>query len=372
MQEDSRNDRLRPCFTPADLVELVNQVFDISFAGGVEVQGEVSSFKVNQSKYVFFDLKDKEATVGCFMSLFHLKVPLEDGMLVRVVARPNLTAWGKFSLVVSEVRPVGEGSIVKARDLARQQLAKEGLFDESRKRPLPTLVQQIGVVSSRQAAGFADFWRILNDQVGGIKVHFRQVLVQGDAAAGQISQAIAELNQQKLDLIVIVRGGGSADDLAAFDDIDLVRTVAASRTPILVGVGHEIDQNLINLAADVAAATPTHAAQLIANQNIQFYQNLRHQVGGVQTKTLQTLNTIVEQHRQKLDQIVQTFEVRLAGYQQNIQKYRQLLELVDPERVLGRGYAIVAGKQEVGQELIITTKDKIIYSEVKNVQKRKK
>ena len=145
----------------SDFIALTNQTLEYAYPT-VVIEGEVASFKINQGKYVFFDLKDSEASVGCFMMAFQLRMPVEDGMKVIITASPKLTRVGKFSLTVRSIRPSGEGALKKSFELLRAKLATEGLFTPERKRLLPSAPQHIAVVSSTQAAGYADFIKILN------------------------------------------------------------------------------------------------------------------------------------------------------------------------------------------------------------------
>ena len=155
-----------PTFRVSDFLAVVNQSLDVAF-GVVEVEGEVSSFNVNHQKYVFFDLKDATGSVSCFMTVWQLRTPIEDGMKVVVRAAPKVTNRGKFSLTVSDIRPIGEGSLKKSFELLRAKLEKEGLFDDARKRPLPTLPSRVAVISSTDAAGYADFMKIAEERFGG-------------------------------------------------------------------------------------------------------------------------------------------------------------------------------------------------------------
>ena len=242
--------------------------------------GEVASFKVNQGKWVFFDIKDASGSVGCFMSLFQLRVPIEDGMKVVIRATPKLTAWGKFSVTVQSIRPSGEGSLKKSFELLKAKLDKEGLFSPDRKRQLPEIPEHVAVISSTSAAGYADFMKILDDRWGGLKVDVAHVQVQGESAPEQMIRAITYFNQCEIlpEVLVIIRGGGSADDLSAFNDEPLVRAIAASRIPTLVGVGHEVDVSLADMVADVRAATPSNAAQLLVPDRHEFSGMLRQLV----------------------------------------------------------------------------------------------
>ncbi|HSH31858.1 MAG TPA: exodeoxyribonuclease VII large subunit, partial [Candidatus Saccharimonadales bacterium] len=208
----------------------------------VTVEGEVSGFKVNQGKWVFFDLKDEEATLGCFMPLYQLKVPLEDGMKVRVGGTPKLTKWGKFSFTARTVELAGEGELRRAFEILRAKLEQEGLFAPQRKRALPPFPATIGLITSAQSAAYHDFTKILQARWGGVTVKVADVQVQGAPAPDQIVMAIDYFNQLPLpvEVVVLIRGGGSLEDLQAFNTESVARAVAASRTPMVVGVGHEV------------------------------------------------------------------------------------------------------------------------------------
>lgn len=352
---------------PADLVAALNQTLEYAFPT-VEVEGEVANFKVNQSKYVFFDLKDDEASLGCFMSLFNLTTQIKDGMTVRLLARPKITNWGKFSLTVERIQPIGEGSIKKAQELQQIKLEREGLFDPARKQLLPDKISKIGLISSKQAAGFADFMRILDDRTGGVAVHFKHTQVQGLSAPEQIVAALELLDQKQLDLIALVRGGGSADDLACFDDEAVVRAIAAAQTPIITGIGHEIDQTLADLAADVVGATPTHVAQLLSNDRQVIIDAAERTVDQIQQVLLEQISYSIDFTKSQIDNLKLKLADRLDQRLKQLTVQAQLVESYNPQLALDRGYAVIRGEVSVGQKLAIETAKQLITAEVKHVQ----
>lgn len=232
---------------------------------GVVVEGEVDEFNISGNKWVRFNLKDKESSVRCFMTVWDLKTEVEDGMMVRVTGRPRLTQkWG-FSFNLKSVQPAGEGAFKRAFELLRKKLMAEGMFAAERKRALPRFPQHIALITSREAAAYADFLKVLQARLGGLTISFIHTQVQGEDAPRQIIEALKTANTglDNLDAIVLVRGGGSLEDLQSFNDESVVRAVASSRTPIIVGVGHERDITLAELAADVRASTPSNAAELL-------------------------------------------------------------------------------------------------------------
>lgn len=365
-----------PVFSVAQAVATFNQILDTAVPL-VEVVGEVANFKVNQGKWVFFDLKDQECLLSCFMPVYQLRVAVEDGMQVRVLARPNVTKWGKFSLTVQSIRPVGKGSIKKSFELLRQKLAGEGLFDDERKRTLPYLPQHIGVISSVDAAGYRDFIKIITARLGGLRIDVISTLVQGIEAPDQIIAAIRQFNQlaDPPEVLAIIRGGGSRDDLVAFDDERLVRTIAASRIPTIVGVGHEIDTTLADLAADRRASTPSNAAEVLVPDRQELMAQLEGQLSYMTqavTHQLATQRTTLASTAERLGELI---SYRLQVEQSRLGSLKQALQAYDPQAVLRRGYAMLwdsghhlAKQFKTGDKLLIETTDKLIKTEVRDVQ----
>lgn len=349
----------------SDFIALANQTLEYAYPS-VEVEGEVASFKVNQGKFVFFDLKDAGGTVGCFMTVWQLRTPIEDGMKVIVTASPKLTQWGKFSLTVRAIRPSGEGALKKSFELLKAKLEKEGLFAPERKRILPQMPQHVAVISSTQAAGYADFIKILDDRWGGVRVDVARVQVQGDAAPDQIIRALRHFNSQEdvPEVIVIIRGGGSADDLAAFNDELLARAIASSRVPTLVGVGHEVDITLADMVADVRAATPSNASQLLVPDKHEMIRAVRSKAGEVSTRLLSKIDTEITVVTSKVYMAFDRFEARYDQTEMNVRQLARILTHVDPHAALRRGYAIVRGDHEVGAMIEVETKDSIMKAKV--------
>lgn len=360
-----------PSFSVGQFVALTNQTLEYAFPRVVLI-GEVASFKVNQSKFVFFDLKDAEASIGCFMMVYQLRVALEDGMKVAIVASPKLTQWGKFSLTVHSIRPVGEGSIKKNFELLKAKLTKEGLFEPSRKRILPAMPRHIGVISSTQAAGYGDFIKILDERWGGMELEVAHTQVQGQTAADQMIRALTHFNTlaEPPEVIVLIRGGGSADDLAVYNDENLVRAVAASRVPTLVGIGHEVDVSLVDLVADVRASTPSNAAQLLVPD--------RREVIVQEKQAIRTMALTIEREiaqaqadtRSELREALTRMSREIDTMQQSTMEVRRSLRAYDPRQVLSRGYAIVHGEVKVGVELVIEMAKRNIKAEVTNVESK--
>jgi exodeoxyribonuclease VII large subunit len=331
---------MSPAFTVSDFVAIFNQTIEYAYPT-VSITGELANFRVSKGKWVYFDLKDDTASVRFFGTVYMLPGPLEDGMLLEVHGIPRLHSTFGFSITVQSLKPVGEGSLMKAAALLEAKLTKEGLFLDERKRTIPYPPVRIGLIASSESAAYADFMKILAARWGGLEIVHAESQVQGTAAPAQIIKALDTLNTyaEKLDAIVITRGGGSADDLQAFNTEQVVRAIAASRIPTLVAIGHEVDVSLSERAADRRASTPSNAAELLVpdrNATIAQYetqlkacqQSLLHSINIVRT----SLKIHIEQaHNKTLDRVL--YEHR------NIVQLRERLKGYDPRLILKRGYA---------------------------------
>ena len=357
-------------YSVSDFQAVLNQIMETAFSG-VVVEGEVSSFKINQGKFVFFDLKDDQASVGCFMMKFALRFPLEDGMKVRVRAIPKLTNWGKFSLTVQAVVPVGEGSLKKSFELLKKKLTAEGLFAPEKKRPLPENIVKIGVISSTQAAGYADFCKILNERWGGLELQVAHCQVQGIVAADQIMKALSYFNERsEVQVIAILRGGGSADDLAVFNDEALVRAVAASKIPVITGIGHEVDESLCDLAADVVASTPSNAAQMLSRDRKEIVVAIRSDINRINNLLNTKIDELIVDTRDVL-RVGRDIVVKITTIESEIAAQKRVLAQLNPDNVLERGYALIRGEAKVGNVVEITTYKQDIKAKVTEIKERK-
>lgn len=357
-------------YSVSDFQAVCNQIMETAFSG-VVVEGEVASFKINQGKYVFFDLKDEQSSVGCFMMKYALRFPLEDGMKVRVRAIPKLTNWGKFSLTVQAVMPVGEGDLKKSFELLKKKLGAEGLFAPEKKRPLPENIVKIGVISSTQAAGYADFCKILDERWGGLELQVAHTQVQGMTAADQIIKALNYLNERgEVQVIAVIRGGGSADDLAVFNDEALVRAIAASKIPVITGIGHEVDESLCDLAADVVASTPSNAAQMLSRDRREVIMNIRSDIVRINNLFNTEVEKRISEVREEILRVGDELIVRITTLESEIASQRRILAQLNPEKILERGYALVKGEVSVGNVVKITTSKQEIKAKITEIKER--
>ena len=360
-------------FSVSEFIAYVNQTLEYAYTSCV-VEGEVSEMKTSQGKWVFFSLKDEEgSSVDCFIPIWQLRIPIEDGMKVVVRGTPKLTKWGKFSFTIQAIQPVGQGNIKKSFELLKKKLEKEGLFDPAKKRPLPRDLTKIGVISSTQAAGYADFIKIVNERWGGLEIQVAHTQVQGLVAPDQIIRALNYLNERgEVEVIAIIRGGGSADDLACFNDEKLVRAIAASKIPVITGIGHEVDESLSDLAADVVASTPSNAAQMLTRDKKAEIKNLHDNIARVSTQISSRIDLLKNDAKLKTLSISSRVLSVIENYEGIIKSTKSILKSLNPENILRQGYAILTGVVDIGSEITITTHKKSIIAEVKSINERKK
>jgi exodeoxyribonuclease VII large subunit len=347
------------------------------------ITGEIANFRVSKGRWVYFDLKDEGAMVRFFGTVYQMPGPLEDGMTVAVRGVPKLHPQYGFSVTIQSVKPMGEGSIKKAAALLEAKLKAEGLFDESRKRLLPHPPKKIGLITSGESAAYRDFMKIINARWGGIEITLIDVQVQGEPAPGQIVSAIQQFNAlaEAPDVLVVTRGGGSAEDLQAFSTERVTRAVAASRIPTLVAIGHEVDISLAELAADKRASTPSNAAELLVPDRRAVLEQLtmrRERLSYIVEQTLASVRQELEAHANLL---YRASEQVIAQAKRQLELRKQVLTAYDPQTALNRGYAIVRLQDKVvrqgadisvGDELTLQMQDAMLATEVKQVIMRQK
>jgi exodeoxyribonuclease VII large subunit len=274
-------------------------------------------------------------------------------------------------LTVQAVVPVGEGSIKKSLELLKKKLSEEGLFKSERKRPLPSEISEIGMISSTQAAGYADFCKILNERWGGLEVLTAHCQVQGMTAADQIIRALSYFNEHgEVDVIAVIRGGGSADDLAVFNDEALVRAIAASTIPVITGIGHEVDQSLCDLAADVAASTPSNVAQMLTRDRREVVASIRADVKRINNLLNNKIDDITGVNRSEIERIGREILRKISVFENDVSGQIKILEQLNPDRVLELGYALVRGDLAVGSDIEVETHTKSAVATIKEVKEK--
>lgn len=329
-------------FTVSEFVAVLNQTLEYAYPS-VVVSGEVANFKVSKNRWVYFDLKDSEASVRFFGTVYQLPGPLEDGMVVAVRGAPRLHPQYGFSVSVQTIRPVGEGSIKKAAKLLEAKLAAEGLFDDERKRTLPYPPTHVGLITSGESAAYRDFIKVISARWGGLRITHIDVQVQGDAAPGQIVSAVRQLNTMSIqpDVVVIIRGGGSAEDLHAFSTEQVARAVAASRVPTIVGIGHEVDVSLAERVADRRASTPSNAAELLVPDRRAVLEVMHSHRNRLVQFLESSLRTSQKELKQLSDTLHDSVGQIIADRRREIDLQKKLLHAYNPSEALARGYALV-------------------------------
>ncbi len=335
----------------------------------VWITGEISNFKRHSSGHFYFSLKDENAQIPCVMWAGRnrgLRFSPQDGM--QVLAHGQVTVYekrGYYQFDVAQIQPAGVGALQMAFEQLKRRLHAEGLFDDAHKKPLPEFPEAVGIVTSRTGAAIRDLVSTLRRRWPAIKIILRPVRVQGDGAAEEITQAIREFNEYKeVDVLIVGRGGGSLEDLWAFNEEIVARAVYASKIPIVSAVGHEIDFSISDFVADVRAATPSAAAELVAPDAAEIkrqLQGLAYQAFRQLQRLLQTQRERLKRFassyglRQPLDQVRQrsqqldelqrrlqlALQNRLALWKQQLKAKEQRLRAVSHENVLKRGFAIV-------------------------------
>lgn len=348
------------------LVHLLQDLVEENFVE-VLVQGELASISRPASGHYYFTLKDSKSQLRCAMFRSHaraLRFKPEEGM--EVICRGRVSIYpqrGDLQFIVEGLEPVGVGSLQLAFEQLQQRLAEEGLFDQARKRPLPEFPTTIGVVTSATGAAIHDILTVLRRRSAGVKVLLRSVRVQGAGAAAEIREAITDLNQDgRAEILIVGRGGGSREDLWTFNEESVARAIADSAIPIISAVGHEVDISISDLVADLRAATPSAAAELVVQNRLELERHLDQLVLrlGRQMRTrLELLQSRLQGLEKRLKAPVEQLRIQRLQLQQlrlrleqamgstlNRQQERFAvlagqLHALSPLAVLGRGYALV-------------------------------
>jgi exodeoxyribonuclease VII large subunit len=359
---------LIPVLSVSELTEAIRGVLEISFEQ-VAVTGEISNAKMYPSGHWYFSLKDADAVLPCVCfknTNSTLKFNLEDGL--SVVAHGKIGVWpprGGYQLVVESLEPIGVGAWQLAFEQLKQKLTSEGLLDASRKRPLPVFPRRIGVVSSLAAAALKDVLIALSRRNRGVRVVVSPTRVQGDGSAEEIAAAIERLQHiEGIEVILLVRGGGSIEDLWSFNTEPVARAVAASKVPVVSGVGHETDLTICDLVADLRAPTPTAAAELVArgyselleswiNLNRRLLKCMEYKLDNARWSLQEfdprrmlmhyeeRLNSLTQKLSATQQRMVSLVSHWIESRQQQQSSLHEKLQALGPLNILKRGFSIV-------------------------------
>ncbi len=398
-------------YTVGELTRLIRAALEDTFRE-VWVEGEISNFTKHTSGHMYFSLKDNSAVINCVLfraANQNMKFEISSGMQVVCFGRISVyDKRGQYQLIVDKLEPKGIGALQIAFEQLKSKLQKEGLFDESRKRPIPYLPTRIGVVTSPTGAAIRDILNVVKRRFQNIEVILNPAKVQGEGSEREIANAINEFNEYNgtvsgedlIDVLIVGRGGGSLEDLWSFNEEIVARAIAASRIPVISAVGHEVDWTIADFVADKRAPTPSAAAELVIPRKedlVSRLDELADRLDGSildkiaflkdELKTLaesyilkQPIN-IIEQYQQRVDDLARNIEVR-AAHIFNLKKAAfsaicGKLDMLSPFNVLSRGYSITthlatgrilkdAGKLKKGDRVRTRLDKGSFISEVKN------
>ncbi len=390
-------------FTVTAITLAVKQMLSGVFRD-IFVEGEVSNLRESANGHLYFDLKDRESILSAVMFKWDARkysLELQDGVQVRVWGSLDVYAKsGKYQIVVKTVEALAKGNLYLEFERLKKKLEAEGLFAPEHKKEIPAYPQRIGVVTSPTGAAVRDILSVLKRRSPHLEIFIAPVLVQGDEAAPQIAQAIEDLNKftPALDVLLVGRGGGSIEDLWAFNEEIVARAIFASKIPVISCVGHEVDFTIADFVADLRAPTPSAAAELV----VQNSQNTAQHIAALQKRMLQAVSlfyerfksrfelavnsrvfkdpqTLTQEKEQTLDDLTLRLEnawnEKLIAWTHRFEMARQKLNALGPQAVLKRGYSITrkqdgtiitrVAQTAPGETIYVQVQDGMIHTEVK-------
>ena len=356
-------------YSVSDATTLIKSVLEMNIPP-IWVEGELSSWKRATSGHLYFNLKDSSALLPTVMwkqSALSLLFKPEDGMKVRALGK--ITVYeksGKYQMIASQLQPLGIGDLYQEFERLKKRLSEEGLFDEDRKKEIPRYPFRIGVVTSAKGAVIADIINVLNRRAPHVKVILESARVQGEGAAEEIVSAIEKFNSSgEVDLLIAGRGGGSIEDLWAFNEEAVARAIAASELPIISAVGHETDYSISDFVADLRAPTPSAAAELAAPRYDDLLENissLERTISDLISDQLRDFERILDEYdteysweqfnkmlteeEKKISSLIEVMKLNedhlLNIFELKANSMRKMLDSLNPLSVLERGYSIVS------------------------------
>ena len=356
-------------YSVSDATTLIKSVLEMNIPP-IWVEGELSSWKRATSGHLYFNLKDSSSLLPTVMwkqSALSLLFKPEDGMKVRALGK--ITVYeksGKYQMIASQLQPLGIGDLYQEFERLKKKLSEEGLFDDDRKKEIPRYPFRIGVVTSAKGAVIADIINVLNRRAPHVKVILESARVQGEGAAEEIVSAIEKFNSSgEVDLLIVGRGGGSIEDLWAFNEEAVARAIAASELPIISAVGHETDFSISDFVADLRAPTPSAAAELAAPRYDDLLENissLERTISDLISDQLrdferildeydteygwEQFNKMLKEEEKKISSLIEVMKLNedhlLNIFELKANSMRKMLDSLNPLSVLERGYSIVS------------------------------
>lgn len=370
-------------FSVSELTSAIKSLLEPNFRG-ISVKGEISNFKLQASGHLYFSLKDANAQISAVLfkssAAQLIRMPKEGD---QVIANGEISLYaprGQYQIVIREMQFVGVGELLFKLHLLKEELRARGFFDAERKKALPKLPRRIGVVTSSTGAAIQDILHVLTRRFAGFHVILNPVKVQGDGAAQEIAQAIFDFNRYNLaDVLIVGRGGGSIEDLWAFNEERVAKAIYESKIPVISAVGHETDFTIADWVADARAPTPSAAAEIALAEKSQLLTFLER----AQAICRQRISQQIAQHRQhisalqkhpllsspygvlspaiqRLDDLARQLEIlnpkgKIKEYWDRLNRLTRHLQSLHPKNVLKKGYAILFS--EKGESIILGAKD---------------
>ena len=374
----------RPVFTVSDVNQYIKALLsndeNLKF---IYVKGEISNFKMASNGHFYFSLKDDKSMIGAMMfSSYANKIAFKPENGQEVVVFGSIDAYvgrGSYSIIVYQMEEVGAGQALLELEKLKKKLKEEGLFDESRKRKINLYPQAIGVITAPNSAAIKDILTNVKRRYPIADIYVFYSAVQGDNAAKELLNAFNIAQTYPLDTLLIGRGGGSSEDLSAFNDETLVRAIANSKMPVIACVGHEIDTTLVDYVADKRASTPTGAAELATIDQREIIEHLNYALNDMEQALTDRVNEMNEDLSSLKEDLNLSMLNMIKQQSQLLAHKKATLEALNPENVINRGYSLTV--DETGHPVKITAvkkgnkiktilKDGVINSEVIDVEEK--
>ena len=354
-------------YSVSELNRQVRGLLEGHFAG-IWVEGEISNFKRHTSGHIYLTLKDKNAQISAVFFSYHhraLKFELEDGLKVLVYGRVSVYEQrGQYQFYIERVEPQGVGALQLAFQQLKEKLEKEGLFREERKKAIPKFPKTVGVITSPTGAAIHDILNVVNRRFCGTHILLCPVRVQGEGAREEIAEAVGMMNQlNEAEVLIVGRGGGSIEDLWAFNEEIVARAVYVSKIPVISAVGHETDWTICDLVADLRAPTPSAAAELVVSSQLELKQRIEDRAGRLRyamenmiecfcdkltdlasSAAFKQPQYLLEQFTERSDELAKRLQIAFRSWlvlkTQVFQNITGKLSALNPLGILGRGYSV--------------------------------
>ena len=375
----------KPVYTVTDVNRYIKSIItgdqNLKF---IYVRGEISNFKPGANGHLYFSLKDKECLINVAMFNNYTKtltfVPKNGDEVVILASADVYPARGSYQLLAYEMNQVGQGDILLELEKLKKQLQAEGLFEQSRKRPINIYPKAIGVITARNSAAIKDILFNIKRRYPIADIYVFYSAVQGDSAPKELLRAFEESQKYDLDTLIIGRGGGASEDLSAFNDETLVRAIANSKMPVIAAVGHEIDSTLVDYVADKRASTPTGAAELATVDRREIEQKFAYALDDMNNSLLEKVRDMKEDLSSLNEELEESIREYIEENRRIIKSYSDRLEALSPLKVLERGFSItetadgrvIASVKDVrlGDNVTTILKDGTIISKVEKVEEK--